>query len=39
MEKKQLAFFLVFIVLMVAGMTWYHHETPSPYDAKAFFGE
>ncbi len=39
MENKQLVYLLIVLGILVAGMTYYHKTTPSPYDAKAFFGE
>ena len=36
---KQLIIFLAVTAVIVAGMVYYHVITPSPFDAKAFFGE
>lgn len=36
---KQLVIFLAVMMVIVAGMVYYHKVTPSPFDAKAFFGE
>ncbi|MDF1642023.1 hypothetical protein [Thalassolituus oleivorans] len=36
---KQLVVFLAVTAVIVAGMVYYHKVTPSPFDAKAFFGE
>jgi len=37
--NKDLIILLTVIGLFVAGMTWYHFSTPSPFNSEVFFGK